>query len=138
MCSCLFVYTDKSMPKRIRRNAWFHRGGYLAANGLVLWLVFSVPRTNLWLADTGSALSSSAHAFLVVLGLTWSAYFFVQASDPGYVTAELLQSVGLMDGAPSGSADDDALVSAHRSRNSAVAAAAAAAAAEDGSGGWWW
>merc|ERR1711865_551858 len=64
-----------------------YRFGYAVAVALVLALVFTTPRTTLYLApDYIEYNSASVSAFGIVLFIMLLSYWAVQNSDPGYLT----------------------------------------------------
>lgn len=93
-----------------------HRAAYLAANGAVFALIYEQPRTCLWVqtwdeasgAVDGASSSTILGTFAFLVLLAWIPYFVVQGSDPGFLSAAVLdtgrQGRGLLSAAASGSA----------------------------------
>ena len=96
-----FPYWNKSLPVRIGKNAWKYRTGYYLLNGLMLIWILQLNGTGLWkkqlhyLAPDDAELNTgTATLYFIVIVLSWLVYFIVQASDPGYLTRELLAKSG--------------------------------------------
>lgn len=90
------------MPKKMRQASWKYRLAYMIMNGVVLFWVFELPNTSLWLGG-GRLLEnpkanelnlSSAVGLLFVVLCSWISFFILQASDPGFLTADMLTKAG--------------------------------------------
>eukprot|EP00940_MAST-03C_sp_MAST-3C-sp2_P001306 g1306.t1 len=97
----LFPHWNEELPKHLRKEAWKYRAAYLLFNILILFWVFNLSGTGLWIksfnylaADESQADVGNVTRFLAVVGLSWIAYFSTQCSDPGYLTKEKLRKVG--------------------------------------------
>lgn len=84
-----FPFNDASLPPKLRKQAWAFRATYIVWTLGQTLLLFYAPHTALWHQD-GELNAHSAWTLLLLLLISWVAYFQVQASNPGYITAHML------------------------------------------------
>ena len=85
-----FPFNDKEIPPKLRKQAWAFRITYISWSLGQTTMLFYCPRTYLW-DSTGDELNAhAAWTLLLMLLVSWFFYFQVQASNPGYITAEML------------------------------------------------
>jgi len=85
-----FPFNDKEIPVKLRKQAWAFRFTYISWTIGQTIMVFYCPGTYLWNDDGVTLNPHSAWTLLLMLLISWFFYFQVQASNPGYITAEML------------------------------------------------
>jgi hypothetical protein len=64
---------------------WCCRVSVVAANAFFLWLLFSIPNSSLGSVD-GALVGGTLGLLAFVVLLSLGAFFWLQGSDPGYLT----------------------------------------------------
>ena len=88
--------TMSTIQKCASMSKWVFRGCYLVFNFIVIYLVFSIPRSKLYDVHNPTVhVPGRYFEFWFCIVVQWFFYFLVQGTDGGKLTKELLERSGL-------------------------------------------
>ena len=97
----LFPHWNKKLPKHVREGAWKYRAVYFGVNVLILFWIFHLPRTGLWIEpihylspDDTEADTNFLVPFTLVIFMSWISFISIQGSDPGFLDEKNLKKAG--------------------------------------------